>query len=457
MTCILRKLSVLIAFTCAMRQWQYYFAGVHLPVFSLLLVAFCASYLIRCIYFKRIALPLGPLRSPILLLWSILTLSALSFFLLDFDLAPTSTIQFSKGLLDLSLSVAGVSAIVCFLSEQPPETTTRMLQAYILGAAASSLYSFFEVALAYYGYDLGKAIFGGLSVYGPDFNWSRPFYYEWDIFFRAVGFPGVNAQATYTASVIPLVIFSKPFRRASTNFVVAALCFAGTSLTFSRNGFFSLIVAFAFYSAIRPAWAARFLPRLAAICLPAIFLALVFSDGARQMIATRVYKSIDDVGAGRREIFGAAWRSIQAHPLGHGINQFSVVALNTDEIDLNQVAAENENWSDQRIRQAYANVHNNWLNWLFEGGWAMLALQLAYYASLYRICWRTRTPLGYAAVCATSSLLVSGFFNMTLDQFSSSLFFAITAVAAVRLASNSPPAKAPDRQETPAIPSPSAC
>ena len=428
---LLNLLLFLLTFCCAMRLWQYYCFGVRLPIYHLLLLAFIANYAFRCLYFRRVRLPPSALRLPVLLLGVILTISALSYFLLDPGLAPASVQQFAKGLLDLAFVVTGLISIICYLGEQPPATAHRLLQAYILGASASSFYSFFEVGSAHFGHDLGKAIFGRLSIYGPDFDWSLPFYYEWDVFFRAVGFTGVNSQATYAASVIPLLVLARPFRTQATNLTLAAICFAGTMLTFSRNGFVSLLVCLAFYALMRPAWAIRFLPRIAAICVPVLLLALVYSDGARQMVSTRLYSSIRDIGIGRQEIYGSAWDSIKAHPLGHGINQFSLVVLHTDEIDLSEIAGEYQKWSDLRIRQAYANLHNNWLNWLFEGGWLLFSARALYYAALLRVCWRARTDLGRAAACALGLLLLSGFFNMTLDLFSTELLFAILPVCVV--------------------------
>ena len=438
----LHVLLVLVTFCCAMRLWQYYFSGVRLPIYHLLLLTFVANYVLRCLYLGRLWLPPPVLRLPVLVLWVSLVFSALSYFLLDSRLAPASTLQFTKGMLDLAFIVTGITCVICFLNEQPPAVSHRLLQVYILGAVASSIYSFFEVSSAWFGHDLGRAIFGRLSFYGPDFDWSQSFYYEWDGFFRAVGFTGVNSQATYTASVIPLLILARPFRRQAVNLSLAAICFAGTVLTFSRNGFASLLVCLAFYAMMRPARVVRFLPRIVAICVPVLLLALVFSDGARQMVSSRLYRSIEDIGHGRREIYASAWNSIKAHPFGHGLNQFSLVVLDTDEIDLSEIAPDYSRWSDLQLRQAYANLHNNWLNWLFEGGWLLFFSRIAYYASLLLVCWQARTDLGRAAVCSLGLLLLSGFFNMTLDLFSTELFFAILPVCVVLAARAQPPGPA---------------
>jgi len=452
---LLNFMLVLLTFCCAMRLWQYYFSGVRLPIYHLLLLVFVPNYVLRCLYLGRLWLPPPGLRLPVLALWASLVFSALSYFLLDSRLAPASTLQFTKGMLDLAFVVTGITCVICFLNKQPLSVSHRLLQVYILGVTASSIYSFFEVSSAYFGYDLGKAIFGRLSFYGPNFEWSQPFYYEWDVFFRAVGFTGVNAQATYTASVIPLLTLARPFRRQALNISLAAICFLGMVLTFSRSGFISLMMGLAFYAILRPSRTIRLLPRIAAICVPILLLALVFSDGARQMASTRLYRSTEDIGHGRREIYASAWNSIKAHPFGHGLNQFSLVVLDTDEIDLSEIAPDYSRWSDLQVRQAYANLHNNWLNWLFEGGWLLFFSRIAYYASLLLVCWQARTDLGRAAVCSLGLLLLSGFFNMTLDLFSTELFFAILPVCVVLgVHANAPKSALPDLAMTEARPQP---
>lgn len=454
MSRILNAVLALTAFCCAMRLWSYY-VGVHLPVHDLLLLAFTGLFLLRIIRpGPALTLPSGGLRRQLLWAWLAAGLAALSYFSLDFSLAPVSVLQFWKGLAALVFYTAGLSAVVCHLCSDPPATARRLLQVYLLGVAASCAYSFAEVSCAYVGFDLGKAVFGRISVYAPDFDWSAPFYYEWDIFFRAVGFSGVNAQGTYAASAVPLLLLAQPFRRSSVNLALAALCLAGTALTFSRNAFFCLFVSFALYALLRPGRALHYLPRAAAICVPLLVLALTFSEGARTMVSTRLYKSVDEVGRGRFEVYDAIWQTIKTHPWGHGLNQFSVAVMNTNEVDLTPLAVEYSMWSDLQVRQSYANPHNNWLNWVFEGGWLLLGAKCGYYLAALMACLRTKTPLGIAAFCTLGGLLLSGCFNMTLTIFSTEFIFILLPVCAVLAARVAEPAGAAPAPSAPALPVP---
>jgi O-antigen ligase len=421
-----------------MRMWSYY-VGVHLPMHDLLLLAFVALFAARVLRpGNPIALPPAPVQRILLWLWLAAGLSALTYFALDFSLEPASVRQFWKSLAALALYTAGLTAVTCYLCDQPAATSRRVLQVYLLGVALSCAYSFAEVGSAYVGFDLGKAIFGRISIYAPDFNWDAPFYYEWDVFFRAAGFTGVNAQGTYAVSAVPLLLLARPFRRPAVNLSLAALCLAGTALTFSRNAFVCLLVSLFLYALLRPQLAMRYLPRAAAICLPVLVLALTFSAGARAMVSTRLYKSLDEIGRGRFEVYSAIWQTIKTHPWGHGANQFSVVVLNTNQVDLTAIANEYSMWTDEQVRQSYTNPHNNWLNWLFEGGWPLLAAKLGYYLAILLACLRTRSPLGIAAFCTLGSLMLSGCFNMTLTLFSTELLFVLLPVTAILAAREAP-------------------
>lgn len=449
----LNLIAGFIAFCCAMRLWQY-FVGVRLMIYDLALLAFVVLFAGQALLRRRLLLPPSILRVPLAWLWSIAALSGFSFFALDFSLAHALP-QFWKGLVSILFYTVGLTALACHLSSSPREDSERLLRLYVLGAVASSAYSFFEVIAAHRGFDLGKAIFGRLSVFPPSFDLHAPFYYEWDIFFRAVGFTGVNAQATYLASVIPLLLFARPFRRPSVNLALAAICLLGSALTFSRNGALALVVSLLVYLLLKPAEFKRLVPRAALVCLPVLAIALFFSEGARVMLSTRLYKSLDEVGAGRREIYETAWANIRAWPFGHGLNQFNVVALNSDRLDFTKIEIMYYMLSERQVREAYANLHDNWLNWLFEGGWPLLLAHLGYCGAVCYTCLRTRTDLGIAAVCALAGLLVSGLFNMTLDLFSTDLLFILLPLCAVRRAQT--PGAALPRPPVAGQPGPASC
>lgn len=442
---VLTLLGLLLTFTCAMRLWQYQ-AGVRLQIFDILLLGFLAAYGLRALILRRVSRPTAGWRQALGARWIILLVSLLTIVQVDFQLAPLSTQQFAKGFFSLFAHTCGLTALALWLLEGIGPDHRALLRTYAAGAVAASVYSFAEVSCAYYGFDLGKAVFATLSTYPPDFDLSAPFYYPWENFFRAVGFTGVNSQATYTASVVPLLLVAGPFRHRWVNFLCAALCLAGTALTLSRNGFFTLCLAAVFYLMLQPGLALRVLPRLVTALIPIAALFFVFQGPATQLLASRLAPSVLELATSRSDIVRVVWPVAAVHPLlGHGLNQYSVIMAHTRRFDVSAIVEKYPTKDEAWVRESYANVHNNWLNWFFEGGGLLVAAQLAGYMFLLRLCWRSRTPLGLASTATLCSLLVSGMFNMTLDLFSTELLFFLLPLC-VTLEARSKPTAAPAGQ-----------
>ncbi len=422
---------IMLAFCSAMRAWQYHVLGIRLTIYDILLLVLISLFAAHAITRRQLKKPPKSLLALIQGMALIAMLSGLSIVLLDFSLAPKSLEQFAKVLLTIGAYFTGLAAMILHLASEPPKFAERVLRAYILGAVASSVYSFAEVSSAYYGYDLGKAIFGALSSYGPSDDPDRAQYYKWDIFFRAVGFTGANAQATYVASVVPLLLFAQPFRSSRNNLFLAAICLAGLALTLSRTGFFSLFVALGVLMFTHPNWFARNLPRMLIASLPLIAVGVVFYEEAATLLGTRIYSSLEDFNVGRRELYVPIMDAVLTHPFGHGIGQYYVVSQWTNKIDFGTLALVEDYMSEQELRDAYANLHNNWLNWLFEGGWPLLFAYVLYYGLALRACWRANSRLGYVAACVLTGLLASGWFNNSLDLFSTQLLFVLLPCVAV--------------------------
>lgn len=423
---ILKLLGLSMLFMCAIRLWQYYFF-IRLQIFDLLMLGFIVVYVLRLVgTHRRLVLPTPGWRQVLAVKWVIVLVSLLTIVQLNPELGPAASQQFVKGIASLVTRALGLTVLVLWVLETTHLDFRQLLRAYVGGAVLSSVYSFVEVVCAYAGYDLGKAIFTWLSVFPSDFDLSEPFYYPWDNFFRAAGFTGVNSQATYTASVIPLLLVAGPFRHRWVNNFFAALCLAGTGLTLSRNGFFTLCIAGLLYVVLQPGLAARLWPRLALALVPTLALFLIFREPATQLIETRFASSAQELAASRTDIFKVAWPFISTQPwLGHGVNQFSVVIAYPSLIDVDDITTKYPTKDEAWVRSSYANIHSNWLNWFFEGGVLLVLCYATGYGLLLLLCLRSSTRLGYVSAATLFSLLVSGFFNMTLDLFSTELLFVL--------------------------------
>jgi O-antigen ligase len=439
---MLNALCLLLAFTCSMRLWQYQ-VYIRLQIFDVLLLALIVCYGCRLLVLQHpLYLPAG-WRQALIAKWVIVLIGLLTAFQVDSGLGEAAWPQFVKGMVSQTTYALGLTAIVLWLHESRGLDWKAMLRAYATGVAFSSVYSFAEVCSAYFGYDLGKAIFTRLSVFPPDFDLSQPFYYPWENFFRAVGMTGVNAQATYTASMVPLLIAAGPFARRWVNFLLAAICLAGTALTLSRNGFFTLCLCGVFYFLLQPGLAMRLVPKILAALLPILLLFVLFRGPAMQLLGTRVGGSFQELASSRSDIVRLVWPIACDQPwLGHGVNQYSVIISHPYAIDVSDITAKYPTKDDAWVRASYANLHNNWLNWFFEGGVVLVLGHVAGYALLLRLCLYNHTRLGFVSAATLISLLVSGIFNMTLDLFSTELLYIVLPMS-VTLAAKSSRSSAP--------------
>jgi O-antigen ligase len=416
-----------------MRSWQYY-VGVRLEIFDLLLLLFTMSYITYLIVGGRASRPPIPVLNSLRWLRVIFILSSFSIIPVIHRSLPGSIEMFAKGWVNLGLWVAGFHAMAYYVASGRTDFPKKLLKIYIIGVVASCVYSVFEVVLASRGIDIGKIVFGSISVYRPgQYNPDQPFYYAWDNFFRAVGFAGVNAQATYAVSAIPLLLFAKPFRSKTANHVMAAVCSLGLVLTMSRTGLLALVTAVGTYFILRARGhhIYRWVFKIGMLALPLIVLAMAFPSKVSTLLGTREYHSISEVGSGRKEIYWETFKHILIHPFGEGINQFSVVTRNTDLIDFSAEDALYPKWSPLSVLKAYENIHNSYLTILFDGGWLLLFAYIAYFGSILRICLAGRSDLGVAGLCSLSGLLAGGLTNNTLDQFSTQLLFILLALAVV--------------------------
>src|SRR6185436_9553992 len=84
---LLKRLLYLVCFCCGMRLWQYYI-GVRWEIYMLMLLAFAAGYAFWNLCRQRTPLPVRALRAPFVWLVGIFVISGLTFFMINFDLAP---------------------------------------------------------------------------------------------------------------------------------------------------------------------------------------------------------------------------------------------------------------------------------------------------------------------------------------------------------------------------------
>lgn len=427
MTRILDLLLTFIMFICAMRYWQYDLGAVRLTAVDITTLMF--DY-IAVIYFWNqgyFTVQKGVSRTLILFNISIFCMSVLSFFLIDksSDLAME---QYTKGVISLASLLLFITLFVLYLERMTQHQIEVLVRTYIFGAVASSVWSIAEVYLGLSGVDLNRMTFGAISTYKEEGS----FMYEWGNFFRSSGFAGVNAQGTYVMSVIPLLLIWEPIKQRHYNSIALILCFIGVLLTMSKNALLGLAASVLFILIYRPRFLLGRYRLILASLLPLALMAVVLWDDVVYFFSTRFGDLLIDsanFANGRKEIYYPTLDAIFRHPLGYGLGQFYVHITSKDTIDLSAIVAQT-GLSEYEARAAFANAHNNWLNWLFEFGISGLILLICYYVWIVWSLARSGARLAVAAASSVIGLMVSGFFNSTLDQFSVQLFAVLMLMAA---------------------------
>lgn len=417
----------LVIFTCAMRYWQYDFGFARMTAAYLL--AFLFDF-IAIIYIFEAKVPRAPKGFPskfILFQVIFLAMALVSVVLVDWELDGAPDQYYKNILFHLALTSFIILATIS-IAELKAIGSGRLLKVYIATATFSAIWCLLEVILATYGVGLNEITFGLISTYKEEMS----FLYEWDFFYRATGFAGVNAQATYLVSVIPIIFVWHPFRIKSVNASALIACLAGLALTMSKNGFVSLFATLFFLAFFRPKLLGTRASRLIIAVVPLGLVGSFFWDDIVLLFLTRV--NVEDAGvsnvlSGRSEIFLATLRAIFDRPLGYGIGQYVVHIMHTDTIDIGNLVRLFGTTSEE-IKIAYSNPHNNWLTWMFEYGVLGGGIYIFFYGWLIRSMLRMNTELSGAVAASIFGLVVGGIFNSTLDQFSVDVFIVTASMSA---------------------------
>ena len=427
----LNFLLVALIFTCAMRNWQY-FIGVRIMIYDIFLLLISITFLASRITGRQVHELPTALKISVKWLWIIFFLGIMTFPVVWYISLPSPWGMYLKGTVSSLLYTAGLTIIIFYVNSQPEQLINKLLKIYILGATVSALFCILEIALALQGIDLGKIVFGTISTYRDPYALEKPFYYEWSLFFRAAGVAGVNAQGTYLASVIPLLLFTKPFRSTWKNQLTATICLLALALTMSRTALFSLVAGITIYAwfglkhSIKPIW------YLLLAALPLIVLFMTFKLETLSLLETRgLGQSFEITAANRTKIAVTTFNSLLSYPFGYGLNQYAAVVKQSDIIDFSEVDKLFPNRKLWQNRLDYENIHNSFLTILSEGGWLLLIANIAFYISIIRIYYRSRSEYRIGALCSIGALLTGGLTNNTLELFSSKLLIILLALLTI--------------------------
>ena len=403
---LLLVFSCIIAATCGMRQWQFIFPP-RLFIYDIFMLFFIILYLFHFISSSSHPNLLNSdLKFFILLIWIGFAIQSLSVITSINDYYNQESLtQFYRGLLT-SLTFTIFATLFCmFASEVNKYQRNTILNYYILGVVLSSIYTLISSLIyKFFGIRLEALIWNYIS-YNPADRYIDPI--RWSVlgFRRGEGFPGVNASATYTLTVIPILIIYLVEKKRLWLYLLLTICLFALLATFSRTGIISSLIAFTFVIIFGFRHKSRYIVVLIVVSIPLFIIGIFMFDYISQII---FYRQLTD--SIRLSLWDTGLSLFIDNPfLGIGLNNFSAARWLVDGTYFHD-----------------ANLHNSWLTILVETG--MLGLSVFFYKIIYIIYKTVNNESIFSKIFLSTllGLLFGGIFNQLFDLFYFKFFIVLS-------------------------------
>jgi len=308
-----------------------------------------------------------------------------------------SFLQYFKIILSNGTFTVFTTFFYVFLSNIGREERYRILLFYIAGVVLSSVYGFLGSFLYInYGIRIENYVWNYLSYY-PDNS-----FVERDITWtvlgirRGYGFPGVNAAATYNATILPLLLLFVLYRRSIKDYIIFCICFIGLLVTISRTGFLAFSVSLLIVFIISFKTIKRPFITLLIIAAPFLLAGYYWWDYIIEITQARPLKDVERLMQWESGLFLFSNNFL----LGVGANNFSVVR-----------------WSLPSYFYHDENLHNSWLTILVELGLLGLICYLIFLAFIVWRIYKSYDIISRGFLCAIIGLSVAAFSNQLFDIF----------------------------------------
>lgn len=400
-------IAYFIAFSCAMKRWQFIFPP-RLFIYDLLSVAFILLFfLYYCLrnqpwYLRK------ELKYFLLFQWAFWLVIIASGINLVFSGADSQTFaQYSKSALSNTVYMIFFTSFILFLSIITAHERKRILKFYVAGVIASCLYGLMQMGLsAHFGINLDDYIWKYITYHAAyDFD-APPTWVVMGIT-RGSGFPGVNSAATYVVTVLPFlflgVSLGRTFRARMMNGLLAIIALAGLFVTMSRTGMVSFAVALFMLFMLERKRIVKMAGAFSALTIPIAILGYVFWEYISEILK---YRPAMDYT--RLQLFKGGLMLFYANPLlGVGTNNYPFARLSLP------------NYLYQDM-----NLHNSWLTILVELGIIGLLLQVSFFTFMIYQASLRKNILSRSFISAMVGLSAGAVFNQLFDSFYF-LFFVV--------------------------------
>ncbi len=385
----------LIAFCCAMRDWQFNFPP-RIFIFDLLSMVFIFGVLLYYFIGRQIILR-KELKYFILFQWGYFFIEVISGLKVgSFFPDQAAFSQFYKGILSSLFHTTFFTFFILYLSSVRSRARNTVLKFYIAGVICSCLYGMFQMILwKGYGISIDSYMWDHIS-YNAEMSFDvAP---SWAVMgiTRGKGFPGVGAAATYVVTILPLLLLSASLRRKSKDIILVIIAVLGLLLTMSRTGLLSFAVALLLLIILERRRLFSLVRSAFVISIPLGYLAYVWWGYISEILKYRTH-----IDFSRLALFRGAIELFAQNPvLGVGANNYSVARFSLPSNFFHD-----------------ANVHSSWLTILVELGIVGFVFKIAFFVYMIHAASLRRSVLSRAFICTIIGLSVGALFNQVFDLF----------------------------------------
>lgn len=387
----------LIAFSCAMRSWQFNFPP-RIFIFDLLSMVFVFGILLYYFLVWKTILLRKELKCFIVFQWLYLLIKVVSGLnIIASSAGQESFSQYFKGILLGGFQALFFTLFVLFLSNVRSSTRNTVLRFYIAGVICSCMYGISQLLLyKNYGINIDSYIWNQISYNAKMSFETAP---SWAVMGlpRGIGFPGVNAAATYVVTILPMLLLSVSLRRRSKDVILLIIGVIGLLVTMSRTGLLSFTVAALFLVILERRRLFSFVKVAFMISVPLGYLGYVWREYISAIINIRMHV----VDLSRVAIFKGGIHLFYQNPiLGVGANNYSVARFLLPS-------------SFHHL----ANLHSSWLSILVELGIVGLFFKIIFFVYIIYVASQRKGVLSRAFICTIIGLSAGAFFNQVFDLF----------------------------------------
>jgi len=392
---ILINLLSILAIVSGMSSWQFNIPFT-LTIFDVLAIVIILAFIFGVLIGQIKPIIIKIIKPYLIFIWLIIFIKIFSGIkiLLKYNYADSFEQYFFAILSEITYTIF-FSICIVLLSQITIKERAKIVKCFIFGVFLSSVYGITHMIF-----------FLKSGVYIDDIIWqyvsinksTEPTNIDWAVLGmpRGIGFPGVNAAATYNVLAIPLLLAYYFKERSNYLLIILIVIIAGMLVTFSRTGLISFLVSTLIYFYLERKKRKYLLRIPIGFGLLITGLFIYYQEYINLIVASR-----SGIDWSRIGLFKGAFKLISENLiLGVGVNNYSIV---------------NKTIADIHIIDH--NLHNSWLSIFVETGLIGLLIFIFFMFYMIRVSIKKYTFFSNALISTLIGVFIGGLTNSLFDIF----------------------------------------